>query len=213
MKNSILSSLIFAALIFSSGILFAQNPTTIVCQGTLTDINGNSIASENCIVRFSIENTDDEQLFTMETTETTNETGVFTLIVENLPEVFSTNTEKELVNIELLIKSSEGSTWHEDDKFNVIYHLEKKGANDFTLTRHEGQKLVLSVINPVWVFSDVYPIAYLSSKFLISFSKDMTDPESIIQISKKSHLEVEPAQAAPLKRGLKGGYAVGGYKK
>ena len=82
MKNTRAYSLFIAAFIFSAGILFAQNPTTIVCQGTLTDINGAFVANEECFVTFSIENADDEELFKTTSSVITTENGNFLLTIE-----------------------------------------------------------------------------------------------------------------------------------
>ena len=215
MKKSITCLLFIVAFIFSSGLLIAQNPTTIVCQGTLTNISGAFIAGEECIVTFLIANSDEAQLFKYESSVTTTETGEFTVSAENLPEVFTDKGVEELLSIELIIKPSEGSSWLEEDSFNVKYYLEKNETDEFTLTRYKGQILNLSVQDFVWAFSDIYPFAYLSSRFLISFSEDLTDPNTIIFIGKNMNrgMEMEESVPPPSKRGIKGSYAVGGYKK
>jgi len=218
MKNLNLCALFIAAFLFSGVFLIAQNPITLIWEGTLTDINGAFVANEECLVSLSIETSDEEVLFKNESAVTTNETGEFLYLAETLPPVFSDNWEKELVDIEISIKAAEGASWLEEDEFVIKYHFEKNKIDSFTMTRFEGQVLNYSKLNPIWQFTDLYPFGYLNSTFMISLNKEFADPESIMTICKMMQNEIEKipptkAEPAPAKRGIKGGYAVGGVKK
>lgn len=78
--------------------------------------------------------------------------------------------------------------------------------------RFDGQQLNIANLNPVFRFNDVRPFDHLSSIFMISFSKELNNPQEIIQICSKTKIGTDE-NAAPSKRGIKGGFAVGGYNK
>jgi hypothetical protein len=217
MKKFIFCAILLATFTFSAELLRAQNPTTLICEGTLTDIDGNFVSGEDCLVSFSLTNSKDKVLFENEYTLTSDNSGELLFVVKNLPALFTDDAKEEFANLEINLKSAENSSWLEEGEFSTNYKLVRKGADDFVMTRYEGQTLNFSLMSPVWEFSDIYPLGYLSSRFMISFSSDIADEESIILICKMMHGDdanfEDKETAPPSKRGIKGGYAVGGYKK
>jgi hypothetical protein len=173
-------------------------------------MNEAPLANVECTFLFSIVNSNEENLFESEANLISTDLGNFTIVFQNIPSIFSDNSSKEMVDL-VIVMSSDGE-WLENGRFLLKYHLTKLGPESYNITRFEGQELNINFKHPIWEFRDLYPLAYLSSKFMISFNPDLTDPDKIIQAC----YELDPSQnitAPPSKsRGVKGGYAVGGYR-
>ncbi|MFC2080132.1 hypothetical protein ACFLRQ_01520 [Bacteroidota bacterium] len=208
-------SYLVSLFIFSNGLLTAQNPVSIIYEGVLTDSNGAFVSQEDCIVRLSITNSNDLLLFINEISVTTSDLGAFIFSAENLKQLPAGVNEQELATIEIIIRPKGRASWIESDELKITYDLTQNGPDDYSMLRQEGEVLNYSMQKPVWEFSDIYPLEMLSSRFMISFSNEITDKESIILICKtmKGGEDVEKAEPSPSKRSIKGGYAVGGYKK
>jgi len=194
--------------------LSAQSPETIIITGTLADINEDRIAGEQCDVKLTMISQNDT-VAAFNTEVSTDENGRFTYYVSDLPELFGEAGRSDSVRIVLTIIPSTENDWMEETAYPVSYTLLKKGPHQFVMKRFEGQVLEHAYSEPVGTFSDSYPFGYLATSFIISFSTDMKDPEVIIEAARQMMPE-EMEEAAPPpsdKRGIKGGYAVGGYHK
>lgn len=209
--KSVKKGLMFlVSLLMVSGSLFSQTPETMIINGILSDMDSDPISRQNCDVLLSFVSSNEKLLYSVERKISTNEKGEFTLILGEIPDMFSSTDDKELVDMIMEMKGESGSTWLPEGKFSVKYHIEKTSTMEFKITRFEGQQMNQSSSSPVWMFHDLYPLAYLKNTFMISFSEELSDPEAIIQICR----DMSPPEAdSPAKeRGIKGGYAVGGYK-
>jgi len=202
-------------LLFYPVLLFSQSPVTIVFGGQLSDMDEVILANKEGMMEFSIINGEEKQIGEYSSTFTTNELGKFMVSFNELGTIFNEMKTAEIANFLITLKPAEGEDWLPDEKFTVKYHLQKIAPDDYKMTRYEGQVLNYSYRMPVWLFTDLYPLAYLKSTFMISFSEDISDAKEIIGICeemseghdmKKSEDEVAP------NRGVKGGFAVGGYK-
>lgn len=189
-----------------------QDPVTIVFSGTFTDIGEKIVPAEAFEVTFSMIQ-QDEILLVQTATVTTDDSGNAAFYVTDIPKIFN-EQELQTVDVIITLRAKEGSEWMLEDEFMVKYHLEKAGPDGYRMIRFEGQRLDYAFSDPVWYFADVYPFGYLKSKFIVSFSDRISDPESVIAIFNEQIVpSLQAVPPAPVERGLKGGYAVGGYKK
>jgi hypothetical protein len=199
------------SLLLHTGIS-GQDPVTIVFSGTFTDIGETIVPAAACDITFSM--IQQEKILLEQTaTVTTDDSGNAAFFVTGIPEVFN-DEELQTVDVIITLRAKEGSEWMLEDEFMVKYHLEKAGPDGYRMIRFEGQRLDYAFSDPVWYFTDVYPFGYLKSKFIVSFSDRISDPESVIAIFNEQIVpSLEAVPPAPVERGLKGGYAVGGFKK
>ncbi len=210
-KRILISALI--AGVFSCHLL-SQSPETVVISGVLTDINEQSISGKMITTQLEMI-TSGDTLFHFETGLQTGEEGDFTFFVKELPRIFKEDEAGGSADLVLTIIPAEEDEWMPEESFQVSYSLERSSPGTYMMTRFEGQKMNALQSDPVWSFSDIYPFGYLETMFIISFSENLTDPGELIEIARQMMPEaVEEAAPAPAeKRGIKGGYAVGGYHK
>lgn len=194
--------------------LLAQNPETIVVSGILKDIEEQPVSQEKITTRLEMI-TSGDTLFHFDTGLQTEKNGNFTFFVRELPAIFREDEAEGSANLVLTLIPADESDWMKEEKFQVSFTLEKSSPESYTMTRFEGQEMNQHHSDPVWSFSDIYPFGYLETMFIISFSDSLTDPAEMISIARQMMPEVhEEASPAPAqKRGIKGGYAVGGYQK
>ncbi len=189
-----------------------QDPATIIFFGVLTDIEERIVTSEPCEITFTMVR-QGEKLLEQSVKVTTDSLGIAAFYITEIPDVF-TDLELQTVDIVITLRAEESSGWMLEDEFMVKYHLEKAGPDGYRMNRFEGQRLDYAFSDPVWNFADIYPFGYLKSRFMISFSDNLSDPETIISISNEQIMpSLQSVPSAPVERGLKGGYAVGGYKQ
>lgn len=221
-KNLLQSGLILLAL-FLAGSAYSQNPSTIALKSHLTNIEGEVVANAKIDASLIVINSEGKQCFDVEQSIITKADGSFSLFMQDLPPIFTKGKASEPAVIQLTITSPSGDSWLEEDKFLVKYLFTKTGNAQFTeysLTRMEEQKLNHEYATDIWKFDDVYPFAYIKSSFLVSFNDDITDAESLILAAEALFDANEAEDKAPSNkvkppssRGIKGGAAVGGYKK
>lgn len=205
-------------------ILSGQKPVTIVYQGTLTDMEGEIIANKQIRADLSFLDEQGNSVYSVIEEDRISENGTFDLTVMDIPEWIS---DDNAYRIRITLYSTTGENWLMDGTFDLDYTLtaEKAGnAYTYTLKRFEG--LILDARNEgqLWQFNDLYPFAYLSSRFMISFNSDIKEPEDVEILCNEffnapgrgeDAMMEKAAPAAESKtrsRGLKGGYAVGGYQ-
>lgn len=203
------ASLFLIIFSFASTTLMGQGPSGMVYEGILSNIEGEILTETSISVTFKIEKSGREVLFDKLLEKKTNEYGKFFVRAATIPDA---DLSEGKLSIEIVLHPEENDIWMEEKDFKLKYYLEMPEEDEYSMTRFEGQKLTSASTKPVWVFSDSYPFGYLSSTFMVSFSKEITNPEEIILISNKLRPQVEENES-PANRGLKGSPAVGGYKK
>ncbi len=216
------SLLILAVSLFT--VSYSQNPSTIILESQLTDIDGEIVQNAALKTSLTIINSAGEQCFEREEFTTTNNQGIFQLSLQDFAPLFINNFESGPVVIQLTIVSNDNGKWLEEDEFEVKYLLKSEifdGFMEYSITRMEGQKLNYEYQSDIWMFTDIYYFAYIKTMFLLSFNDDITDPESLLLAAKSMFDKPEAVEAdeaiespaPPPSRGIKGGYAVGGYNK
>lgn len=209
MKTKVIRFSFVVLLIVFSGSVQGQSPVTIVFRGTLADVEKLAISNETCEIKAEILNSRENLLYQTEGQFVTDDSGKFIFPLRDLPPILSSTSS--LVDISFQITSE--AAWLPGGKFLVKYHLQQISNEELQLTRFEGQKLESLKAGPLYVYSDKYPLAYLKGVFLLSFTEDLQEPERMVQLYlEMTGPKVEGAPAPPADRGIKGGYAVGGYK-
>ncbi|MFC2090128.1 hypothetical protein ACFLT1_05065 [Bacteroidota bacterium] len=215
MKHFIQSLIFFLGFLIIGGTLIAQSPVTIIYKGAINHDNGLPVINEVCTVYFSIINTEGNIYCNKEVQITTSDSGTFVMAIEEIPSIFEENSERKEAGIHLKINAAEGSNWLTKNPLEMIYILEKTSADEYVMYTFEGQSLSFKTMKPVWEFSDINYTDQLFNKFIVSFNEEYADIESIEVISKmiNGSTDIKKATPSPRKRGIKGGFAVGGYKK
>ncbi len=212
--------------IFLFSVSYAQDPTVLVIESQLTNIEGELVQNTNIDVSLLVLNSSGQLSYEKDKTIATDELGVLSLFIEDVPALFVNGSGSDPVVIQLSITSPEEDSWLEEDKFVVKYLMTMKGdeANsEYALTRMEGQKLNYEYQSDIWSFQDIYPFAYIKSTFLFSFNADIADAKSLIMVAQEffgeggkdcmEDTDKSQVKEAPASRGIKGGYAVGGVQK
>jgi hypothetical protein len=222
-----LFSILTILMIFASGMM-GQQPVSIVYQGTLTDMEGDVITGKKIRADMAFLDTEGNTIYSFFKETAVDDYGTFGIEAENIPE-WVLEGKTHLIRISLFSMGEDD--WLMDGKFDLDYTLIDESAGDehaFVMKRFEG--LILDAVNEgeLWQFTDLYPFAYLSSRFMISFNKEISDPEDIqilcneffnepawkedAMMEKASEEGMAPVEAPKARsRGIKGGYAVGGY--
>ena len=223
MKKILLKLSMILLTLSIAGLAYSQNPSTIVLKSHLTNIEGEAVANANINTSLFVLNSEGEKCFEVEKSMVTKEDGSIVLFIQNLTPVFTKGSDSDPAVIQLKITSPDGDSWLEEDKFVVkyLFTITGKGKNtEYALTRMEGQKLNYEYATDIWKFDDIYPFAYIRSSFLVSFNEDISDAESLLlaaealfNANKEEKLAPPEATPQPSSRGIKGGAAVGGYKK
>jgi len=223
MKQIIRKLLLLVITVSIFTVVNSQNPSTIVLQSQLTDIEGEVVQNAALTTSIIILNSAGQQCFESEETLSTDGNGVFQISIQDFKPLFIKKSDSDPVVIQLTIKSDDEAGWLEEDEFIVKYLLKSEsfdGFIEYSITRMEGQKLNFEYQSDIWMFTDIYPFAYMRSIFFFSFNEDITDPESLLLAAKSMFDTKEAAEESemespppPSSRGIKGGYAVGGYNK
>ncbi len=205
MKKQVLV-LLFLAGLFLSQHAAAQNPVTMVLYGALS-ADSNPVRDTPCKVDFTLSDASDNVLFQNNFEVKTDSEGTFNFTVAPISVVSVSEQQDETFTITMVLNAP--GAWKTGDTFTVVYTLNGEGAEKYRMVRGDNQEMKKGSDRSVWLFYDEYPDSYISSTFMISFNKDITDPEKITSIC----LEMDEWPQGPVKeRGYKGGYAVGGYK-
>ncbi len=203
-------------------VAYSQNPSVIVIESQLTDIEGESVPVVNMDLTVLILDSNGEQCYEDNKTITTNDLGTFQYFIEETPQLFKAGIGSDPAEIQLTITSPDDDAWLEEGKFIVKYLMTLEGDKEnpeYFLTRMEGQKLNYEYRSDIWKFNDIYPFAYISSTFLISFNEEIADAKSLLMVAQEFFSESENKNAEEMEappassRGIKGGPAVGGFKK
>ncbi|MFZ5941588.1 MAG: hypothetical protein ACOYXB_13530 [Bacteroidota bacterium] len=199
-------SRITAALIFMLAPVMtinicAQNAVFTEFHAQLTDIDEMKIAGDTCDLTISLTDLQTgETLYTTSIKACTDESG---WIAVNLGK----QALKPGMKLQLDFLACDQSHWlGKGEKFSISYRFEKgSGMNGVGIVRSEGTELELTTIDGASVFNDPYPFAYIKGGFLISKGPK---PEQILALRQK----IDASYELP-SRGVKGGFAVGGYNK
>ncbi|MDF1571060.1 MAG: hypothetical protein P1P82_05525 [Bacteroidales bacterium] len=192
----------------------AQEPAAIVFYGTLAS-SDTYIANQECNIEFSMISEVHEPLLVRRVDLSTDSSGHFAFYIRDIPAVFTSGARIPSVKMAISIQTADSSSMLGSEGIHVTYTLRKTGLTGYTITRMDNQEMEHSYGQQVWSFWDVDPYTYLTGSFYISFYKNRTDVNRIYQLGWEQQQRSVPEMdtISPTQRGIKGGYAVGGYKK
>jgi len=192
----------------------AQGPEAIVFFGTLTS-NDTYLANQGCNIEFSLVSEAHEPLLVRRVDLSTDSSGHFAFYIRDIPAVFTSGSRIPSVKIAISIQAADTYALFGKEGIYVEYTLRKTGLTGYTIARMDNQEMEHSYDQQVWSFWDINPYTYLTGSFYISFYKNLTDVNRIYQLGWEQQQRSVPevGTLAPKHRGIKGGYAVGGYKK
>lgn len=207
-----LAAIILSFLAVNTAI--AQEPAAIVFYGTLAS-NDTYIANQRCNIEFSMISEVHEPLLVRRVDLSTDSLGHFAFYIRDIPAVFTSGARIPSVKMAISIQAADTTSLLGSEGMNVTYTLRKTGLTGYTITRMDDQEMAHSSDQQVWSFWDVDPYTYLTGSFYISFYKNLTDVNRIYQLGWEQQQRSTPEMdtVPPTQRGIKGGYAVGGYKK
>jgi len=200
-KNVLKGGLIWLLTLAGALQISAQSAVFVEFHAQLTDIEENPITEDSCELMITlVDQLSGETLYTATTHTATDAQGWIGL-----------DLGKQLIRaglkLQLVFKPTAATKWLEQgDKFSINYRFEKgNGLNGVAVVRSEGTELELITVNGASIFSDPYPFAYIKGGFLLSKAPV---PEQVLALRQK----IDAGYELP-SRGVKGGFAVGGYNK
>ena len=201
-------------LLFMTHVLDAQDPVVIVFSGTLASVN-TVISNRKCDIEFFMQDGAGEPLLLRKVKVNTDSSGRFAFFIKDMPVVFKNGVRSPSVKMTLHIQPVEKLAEFKEEGLYVEYTMFKNGMTGYEMKRWDDQELKTFNQQHLWTFSDEYPFALLTGNFYISFSGHLTDVDQIYRNGRLLQQQSSPGVgAAPVpQRGIKGGYAVGGYKK
>lgn len=140
---------------------------------------------------------------------TTDKEGWFGFEIPDFQNIFGNRTGTSEVTIQMELFPTAISRWaSQGNDFMVTYTVKKVPRNDsllFEITRIDRSILDFSQLDDVLLFTDNYPFLYLKGGFMLSVN--YTEENLVGLRYAISGAEVTKS------RGIKGGFAVGGYQK
>jgi len=197
-KPALLSLLI--GLLFSMD-LAAQQPAYLEFHALLRDIDDEIIANDSCMLKILLGNQETDQFVFLATIMTgTDNDGWMTVN-------FDKQTVAPGMKVILEFTPTARTKWLEKgDKFSINYSfVEGNGLNKTAVVRSDGSELETNNINGTTIFTDSVPFAYIQAGFLLT--KELK-PDLALALRKK----IDAGYELP-SRGVKSGFAVGGYNK
>lgn len=216
MKHRIYQGALFLFL-FSLWIpaIHAQDNISLHFQGVMKDIEENLIKNDKFKLTVNVLDAPaGTTLWEKSLQVTTDEEGWFGFGMEEFDRLFGDEQSGSAkVSVHLGLFPLPESKWIEQgNDFLVSYTITRIIGNDsilFTITRMEGSKLQTVQQEHLLFFSDSYPFAYLQGGFILTSDNTSENIEALQSIIKGDAAGSEAARS----RGIKGSFAVGGYRK
>ena len=206
---------LFIALIMVLSVIpvISQGSLQLNFQGMMKDINENIIREDEFDLSVKVlEEPSGKTLWESKYSMKTDNNGWFGFEIDEF-ESFFKGEQKEELTVHFGLFPTERSRWIEKDSdFMVTYTIKKVIRNDsllFTITRLEGTELLFSQFEDVLFFNDSFPFAYLLGGFMLSVNTTDANLSNLRSVISGD----DPAPEEVRSRGMKGGFAVGGYRK
>ena len=220
MKPRTIKNLIIALLLFTTMFSgYSQGSVRLNFEGIMKDIEENRIAEDEFKLLINvISNPSGDILLEKSHTLLTDKQGWFGFDIGEFDRFFSmdqSGTSTIFINLELI--PTRNSKWIEQGRnFPVSYKILKVTKSDsllFEIARMEGsraEELRFSNLDDMLFFRDTYPFGYLQGGFMISL--DLSS-EKLAILRNIIDEDSDASGEATKSRGVKGGFAVGGYRK
>lgn len=210
MKSTIKISSSLFILIFCLNISKAQSPVSMIYQGVLNSEGNEAISHKNIMLKITFLTPSNEEI-TYKDTLKTDELGSFSYALYDIPKMFNkTGNEIVRANIEIdLLENVKGVESITDVEYSLSKEIQKK-QYAYKMVRNSDFKEMYSIQKrDNWGFSDEYPFGHLCSAFKFTTQEGKTEAKNIdVTFDEKKCCIPFPSKT----RGLKGGFAVGGYK-
>jgi hypothetical protein len=216
-------NLINRKLILTTAVLFgllvtgtAQKAIDLNFQGMLADIQSNRITNEQFDLSIKLLSESGTVLWETRSVSKTDEEGWFGFPISDVSRFLMDQGQvKNSVIIRMEFLPNAMTKWmRKGDDFMVSYTLAPEiedGQLAFKMTRMEGSELTVHSEDHLYAFKDQYPFAFLTGGFLL------TDKPPVNKSSKEDlrHWLApdEDAQEGTASRGVKGGFATGGFRQ
>lgn len=195
--------------------LFAQETLSLNYEGVLKDIEENTIQEDEFELIVNVLSVPDGKTLWEKTYQAKSDMeGWFGFEIEEFNSLFGTDNGSASVEVHLGFFPMPDSRWiDQGSDFLVSYTIKRHQTEDslvFEINRMEGSVLSFSQYNDVLFFQDTYPFAYLQGGFMIAMDNTEANLSSLRDIISGV---AEGKEKSARSRGLKGGFAVGGYRK
>ncbi|MCK4746974.1 MAG: hypothetical protein KAT15_08065 [Bacteroidales bacterium] len=208
----LVAAVLFGLLVSGTG----QTSIDLNYQGMLADIQGNRITKEQFDLSIKVLSEPGTVLWETKSVMETDEEGWFGFPIRDVSRFLLDEGQiKETIVIRMEFLPNATTKWmRKGDDFMVSYTLKPSLIDDniqLTMTRMEGSELVIHSEDHLYAFKDLYPFAYLTGGFLL------TDKPPVNRSSKDDLRQWlspdEEMKEGAASRGVKGGFASGGYRK
>ena len=189
--------------------LATVGPSVIFYTGIIK--NGDYTAIEEELnVKFEIISAENKAIVSRSVTDIkTDLDGKFSFYANEIPPLFSYSDKSQSVDLKLTITSLTYGTRIKN--FTVTFRLINNMDAYNIIRLDDNKKMKENHEVPIWSFADNHLFLYLTSHFILCTSREPWEISKIAIMGSR----IMPGYEEPkeLKRGLKGGFAVGGYKQ
>lgn len=212
-KRMILSTAVLLGLVLSG---MGQSTFDLNFQGMLADIQSNRIANEQFDLSIKVLSEAGASLWEVKSAAKTDEEGWFGFPIQGFSRFLLDQGQiRETVVIRMEILPNEMTKFlRKGDDFMVSYTVKPSqvgGELNFSITRMEGTDLAVHSEEHLYAFKDQYPFAFLTGGFLLT-DKPPVNKGSEADLKQWVSPDEESVEGTA-SRGVKGGFATGGYRK
>ena len=192
----------------------AQQSMDLSFQGMLADIEGNRISNEQFDLSLRVLSGSGDLLWETVSKTSTDEEGWFGFPINDISRFLERDGKPGTAVIWLEFLPNDNTRWiRKNDNFKVSYTLSAKSQGETTelvITRMEGTDLMAHVEENLFAFRDPYPFSYLTGGFLVTAPPITKSSKEDLRNWLSPDEDLEESSAS---RGVKGGFAPGGYRK
>lgn len=182
-----------------------QGPSVIFYTGILKK-EKIPVSHQKLAVLFEVISFENQTIVSRSVKIETDKSGLFSFYADSLPAFFIDSEHDQSVNISLSITPLEKVNMMDSKLITAKFQLKRiQGQYKFTRLT-DNQEMNYAYELPIWSYSDQYPDGYLFSYFILCTGKEQCEISELIDTGAR----IMPRKE--LKRGVKGGFAVGGYK-
>ncbi|MBN1132763.1 MAG: hypothetical protein JXR52_05865 [Bacteroidales bacterium] len=141
---------------------------------------------------------------------TTDSQGWFGFEINDFDRFFNPESNVSLLSVKMELAPSVSSTWKEG--LSVAYSITRLFENDsvfFKISRMDESELTFLEYQDALFYRDMYPFIYLQGGFMLSLDET---PDQLNSLRMSIEGDSAAAGEKVKSRGLKGGFAVGGYR-
>ena len=192
-----------------------EGPSVIFYTGILKNDRYTAV-KEELNVRFEIVTPDRQTILSRSVHDIhTDLAGKFSFYIDEIPPLLDASGNNQSVELRLSVTSLASGSPIKNEMQSVSFRL-NHNMGTYKIVRligsngNAGPEMNYAYELPIWSYADQYPDGYLTSHFILCTGREPWEISKIVATGARIMPGYEQKE---LQRGLKGGFAVGGYKQ